>query len=194
MQHYPDRPAAVKAALAMGWTMFDTVYTPGKGHAPVSTGGPIAEWARVWAEDYMIDPYRPNAKAFVKHVGHRDRKPLIRITCPVSELAPEQVPPEAFIVEPYCESMLSNDVHTTRREPREAGEKPVGGNARFDPTLRARSTFTGSPVAFVHGMCDDMHKEGKFDRKVAVQRAIDAGVTPNTANAQVYRWRKNNAM
>lgn len=191
MQYYPDRPSAVRAAQAKGWPMFDTRYEPGKGHYPMSTEGPIAEWARVWAEDRMVSRDRSNPAAFVVHVGHRDRKPLIRISCPLSELGPDDMPPEAFIVEPFAESMLMSDVHTGARE---RSEKRVEGNARFDPSLRARSTFTGSPVAFVHGMCDDMHKAGQFDRKVAVQRAIDAGVTPNTANAQVYRWRKNNGM
>lgn len=191
MQYYSFRPNAIDAALARGWTMFDTLYEPGKGHYPMMTEGPIAEWARVWAEDVMVHPYRSNPAAFVKHVGHRNRKPLIRITCPLTELEPHEMPPPEFIVEFYCESMLSNDTHTG---PRERADKPIEGNARFDPSLRARSTFTGSPVAFVHGMCDDMHKAGQFDRKVAVQRAIDAGVTPNTANAQVYRWRKNNGM
>lgn len=190
MQHYATRPEAVKAAQARGWEMFDTVFEPGKGHRPMMTEGPIAEWARVWAEDRMVSPHVRNPAAFVVHVGHRDRKPLIRISCPLSELEPHEMPPDGFIVEPHCESMVGNDTHMGSKR----ADKPIEGNARFDPSLRARSTFTGSPVAFVHGMCDDMHKAGQFDRKVAVQRAIDAGVTPNTANAQVYRWRKNNGM
>lgn len=187
MQYYDTRPQAIDAAVARGWTMFDTLHEPGKGHYHMMTEGPIAEWAKVWAEDHMVVPGMSRPAAFVKHVGHRDRKPLVRLTCPVDELEPHERPPEQFIVEYACESMLASDTHTR-------GEKPVTGNARFDASLRARSTFTGSPVAFVQGMCDEMHKAGQFDRKAAVQRAIDAGIAANTANTQVYRWRKNNGM
>lgn len=183
MQYYPDRPAAINAAFARGWTMFDTVHEPGKGHFPRMTEGPIAEWARVWAEDHMVSRFVRNAAAFVMHVGHRDNKPLIRVTCPLSELEPHEMPPEAFIVEPYAESMLSDDVHTG---PREKGDGAPKGT-------RERTSVAGA-VGLVHAICDDLHKLGQFDRKVAVEKAIAAGIHASTANTQVYRWRKNNGM
>lgn len=186
MQYYPDRMQAIRAAQALGWKHFDTLYDPAKGHYPSYSSGAAAEWAEVWAEDYMITTPR-NPRGFVTHVGQRGVKPVIRISCRLDELEPSERPPEQFIVEPQTPSLWEADRGGD-------DDKPTGVSARHDASLRARSTFTGSPVAFVHGMCDDMHKAGQFDRKVAVQRAIDAGVTPNTAAAQVYRWRKNNNM
>lgn len=182
MQYHPDRPTAIKAARAAGWGMFDTKYEPGKGHYASMAGGPIAEWAAVWAERYMVVPGVSKPDAFVVHVGHRDNKPLIRITCPRDEVEHLNIP-DAFIVEPYCESMLSDDVHTGPRE-RAAG----GGGG-----TRERTSVAGA-VGIVHAICDDLHKAGAFDRKVAVAKAIEAGIHASTANTQVYRWRKNNGM
>lgn len=182
MQYYPDRPSAIRAAKKLGWVMFDTVFEAGKGHHPMIADGPIAEWAKVWAEDYMIDPIRPNPATFVVHVGQRERKPLIRISCRMDEVADLGIP-EAFIVEPSAESMLSDDVHTG----------PSARGAASGSGTRERTSVAGA-VGVVHAICDEMHKAGAFDRKAAVTRAIDAGVHASTANTQVYRWRKNNGM
>lgn len=190
MQYYPGRWQAIDAALRRGLTKFDTLHDPAKGHYVTVTEGAAADWAAIWAEDYMVREYPRNPVGFVTHVGQRGMKPLIRISCRLDELEPHEMPPPEFIVEPQTPSLWEAD----RAGRDEGDDKPTGVSARHDASLRARSTFTGSPVAFVHGMCDDMHKAGQFDRKVAVERAIAAGVTPNTANAQVYRWRKNNGM
>lgn len=198
-EYFANQCTAIHEAQRRKIAHFDTPFVMGEGWTIAHASGPQAEWAEAWAVGKMTHRYCSVPGAFVVHVGERNNRPLIVISCRPDELTPEDNVPPEFIVEAQVPSLWLSDKEIAnrygikiRRNGGATGDSTT--DARLNPELRSRSTFEGSPVKFVHGMCDDMHTAGLFDRKQAIANAMDAGVTKNTATAQVYRWRKNNDM